>query len=157
MGDLLDLFGITSANFQGILNAVKSDNGSGTGGSPLEQLVPAVANEIINHFVPVAELIGNLIAYEVKKEFLDWEKQQTQKQGRATFYIDQQETANRLQLVTASVGSVFNMVLSMIAPEESIAKDIAGKESAAGKRLLGVFKAIEAAKAAGGVARNILS
>ena len=157
MGDLLDLFGITSANFQGILNAVKSDNGSGTGGSPLEQLVPAVANEIINHFVPVAELIGNLIAYEVKKEFLDWEKQQTQKQGRATFYMDQQETANRLQLVTASVGSVFNMVLSMIAPEESIAKDIAGKESAAGKRLLGVFKAIEAAKAAGSVARNILS
>ena len=157
VGDLLDLFGITSANFQDILNAVKSDNGSGTGGSPLEQLVPAVANEIINHFAPVAELIGNLVAYEVKKEFLDWEKQQTQKQGRATFYMDQQETANRLQLVTASVGSVFNMVLSMIAPEESIAKDIAGKESAAGKRLLGVFKAIEAAKAAGSVARNILS
>ena len=71
--------------------------------------------------------------------------------------MDQQETANRLQLVTASVGSVFNMVLSMIAPEESIAKDIAGKESADGKRLLGVFKAIEAAKAAGSVARNILS
>jgi hypothetical protein len=53
-----------------------------------------VVKEILNHFMPVAELIGNLIDYEVKKDFLDWQKQQTQKQGRATFYIDQQEAAN---------------------------------------------------------------
>jgi hypothetical protein len=157
VGDLLDLFGITSANFQDILNAVNSDNGSGTGGSPLEKLIPAVAQEVINHFVPVAELIGNLIDYEVKKDFLDWQKQQTQKQGRATFYIDQQEAANQVELVTASVGSVFNMALSMVAPEESIAKDVAGKETAAGMRLLGAFEAMEAAKMAGSIARNILS
>jgi hypothetical protein len=38
------------------------------------------------------------------------------------------------------------MALPMVAPEESIAKDIAGKESAAGKRLLGVFEAMEPQK-----------
>ena len=62
-----------------------------------------------------------------------------------------------MELVTASVGSVFNMALSMVAPEESIAKDIADKESAAGKRLLGVFEAMGAAKMAASIARNISS
>jgi hypothetical protein len=49
------------------------------------------------------------------------------------------------------------MALSMVAPEESIAKDIADKESAAGKRLLGVFEAMGAAKMAASIARNISS
>jgi hypothetical protein len=117
MQALLKLFGVTSGNYQDILNAAQS------GGAPaLGQ--QSVAAQVIEGFVPGGSLVGALVQYLFNKELLDWKKQQTQKQGRGTFYIDQLESQNQEQLLTATVQSVFDIALSVVGPPEGLVADI---------------------------------
>ena len=46
--------------------------------------------ELSLHSKHFATLIGSLVQYGMNKALLDWKKRQTQMQGRATFYIDEQ-------------------------------------------------------------------
>src|SRR5262249_22363684 len=106
-------FGVTSGNDQDILNAAQSNNAPELG----EQ---SAAAQIIEGFVPGASFIGALVQYQLNKQFLDWKKQQTQKQGRGTFYIDQQEAKNQEQLMCAEVQSIFDLATSIISPPEGL-------------------------------------
>ena len=67
----------------------------------------STAAQIIEGFVPGGSLLGALVQYAVNKDLLDWKKQQTQKQGRGTYYIDQQVVQNKEQLLEAGVQSIF--------------------------------------------------
>ena len=117
MQALLNLFGVTSGNYQDMLNAAQS------GGAPaLGQ--QSVAAQVIEGFVPGGSLVGALVQYLFNKGLLDWKKQQTQKQGRGTFYIDQLESQNQVQLLTATVQSVFDIALAIVGPPEGLVADI---------------------------------
>ena len=74
--------------------------------------------------MPGGSLVGALVQYEVNKELLDWKKQQTQKQGRGTYYIDEQVVENKVQLLTAGVQSIFDIATSIIGPPDGLVADV---------------------------------
>jgi GH18 family chitinase len=116
MQALLNLYGVNSGNYQDILNAAQSDNPQ----LPQQEVVA----QIIEGFVPGGSLIGAVIQYYSNKELLDWKKQQTQAQGRGTFYIDQQEEQNNEQFLMAGVQSIFDIATAIIGPPEGLVADV---------------------------------
>src|SRR6266481_2630366 len=80
--------------------------------------------QIIEGFVPGGSLLGALVQYAVNKDLLDWKKQQTQKQGRGTYYIDQQVVQNKEQLLEAGVQSIFDLATSIIGPPDGLVADV---------------------------------
>ena len=113
---LLKLFGVTSDNYQDILNAVSSDN------STLR--TQSLVARVLEGFVPFATLIGELVQYGGNKNLLEWKKRQTQMQGRATFYIDEQEKENNEVLMTAAVQSVFDLATSIVGSPLALVGDL---------------------------------
>ena len=112
MRALLKLFGVTSDNYQDILNAAQSDN------STLR--TQSIVAQVVENFVPFATLIGSLVQYGMNKALLDWKKRETQMQGRATFYIDEQEKENEQVMMGAAVQSVFDIAASIIGPGDGL-------------------------------------
>ena len=112
MQALLKLFGVTSDNYQDILNAAQSDN------STLR--TQSIVAQVVESFVPFATLIGSLVQYGMNKTLLDWKKRETQMQDRATFYIDEQEKENEQVMMGAAVQSVFDIAVSIIGPGEGL-------------------------------------
>ena len=116
MQALLNVYGVTSGNYQDILKAAQSNN------PDLGQ--QSTVAQIIEGFVPGGSLLGALVQYAVNKDLLDWKKQQTQKQGRGTYYIDQQVVQNKEQLLEAGVQSIFDLATSIIGPPDGLVADV---------------------------------